>query len=167
MKSVLIALAFSVWGLLPAHAGAAVSTSGKVVETPTGFMMVLRQGDDVIAHLEALAREKNLRGASFSGIGFVKAEFGYWNRETKTFDPKKTFEGELASLNGSIAWEDGEPSIHAHGVVTGEDFLAHGGHILGMEVGTGSVELTILAHSQRFARKVDESIGAKVLEFAD
>jgi streptomycin 6-kinase len=62
-----------------------------------------------------------------------------------------------------IAWKDGKPALHVHGVVTDKNFTAYGGHILALEVGTGSVEITIVVHSQRLVREVDESTGAAVL----
>ncbi|AKT40972.1 PPC domain-containing DNA-binding protein [Chondromyces crocatus] len=139
--------------------------SSKYIRTPTGYLMVLRRGDDVLAHLERLAVLEQIPGASFSGFGFVNATFGFYDFARKTFDPRSFRDTELASMNGSIAWKDGVPVIHAHAVVTDRDFAAHGGHLLGLEVGTGSVEITILLHDQRLGRAVDPAIGANVMHF--
>ncbi|MFP9098597.1 PCC domain-containing protein [Flavobacterium sp. RHBU_24] len=70
---------------------------------------------------------------------------------------------ELASLTGSIAWQNGKPSIHAHGVVTGKDFTAHGGHILSGTVGTGSVEISVTVLDKKLERIKEEKLGANVL----
>ncbi len=134
------------------------------VKTPTGYLMVLRQGENVLRKLEEFAAKENPPSASFTGMGFVSVKFGFYNFKNKKFEPREFKAVELASLNGSVAWQDGKPSIHAHGVVAGKDFKAYGGHILDMEVGTGSAEITILVHDKKLERKIDETIGANVLQ---
>ncbi|WP_457299060.1 flavodoxin [Phyllobacterium sp. P5_D12] len=57
----------------------------------------------------------------------------------------------------------GKPSIHAHGVGCDHTFAAVGGHLLALEVGTGSLEITITAHSRKLERKLEANIGANVL----
>jgi len=64
---------------------------------------------------------------------------------------------------GSLAWQHDTPSIHIHGVVTGSDFTAHGGHMLNGVVSTGSVKITVLVHNEKFERIKDEVLGANVL----
>lgn len=135
----------------------------RYVPTPTGFLVVLRQGDNVFAHLERLADAEALPSASFTGLGFVHATFGFWDAQRQMFDPKTFRDVELGSMVGSIAWKEGKPSIHAHGVAAGRDFRAYGGHLLDLEVGTGSVEITVLRHDRRLARALDSCIGANVL----
>lgn len=147
---------------------AAESSSGGTAteryrRTPTGYLMVLRQGDDVFAQLEALAQREKIPGATFTGIGFVKARFGFFDKATKTYRPKDFPPLELASFAGSLAWKNGKPSVHAHGVVTGENYQAFGGHLLAAEVGTGSLEITLVLHDFRLERRKDEAIGADVL----
>ena len=41
------------------------------IKTSTGYLMVLRQGDDVFARLEELAEREWIPSASFVGIGFL------------------------------------------------------------------------------------------------
>jgi predicted DNA-binding protein with PD1-like motif len=137
----------------------------KYVATPTGYLMVLTDKDNVITALSALAEKENVPSATFFGIGFAGvATFGFYNFDDKVFVPKTYNNMELASLNGSIAWQNGKPSIHAHGTTTGADYLAWGGHILDLEVGTGSIEITILRHEKRLERKIDPTIQANVLQ---
>ena len=69
----------------------------------------------------------------------------------------------MAALQGSIAWKDGKPSVHMHGVGAGDDYNAVGGHILGLTVGRGSIEVTITLSGMRLTRVRDEMIGANVL----
>jgi len=69
----------------------------------------------------------------------------------------------MGSIVGSVAWKEGEPSIHAHGVAGDSNFNAYGGHLLDLEVGTGSMGITLFVHQKRLARGIDPCIGANVL----
>ncbi|MBD2701695.1 DNA-binding protein [Spirosoma sp. BT702] len=135
----------------------------KYIKTPTGYVMVLRQGDNVLTELEQLTLTEKIPSASLTGFGFVHPTFGFWNAKKKDYEPKAMRDMELASMTGSIAWKDGKPAMHVHGVVTGKDFKAFGGHILGLEVGTGSVEITITVHPNQLIRETDQATGAMVL----
>ena len=145
---------------VPAHAAPA---NPKYLRTPTGFLLVLRQGDDVLRELEELARRENIPSASLTGLGFGHPTFGFWNAQTKTYAPKAFRDLELASLTGSLAWKDGKPALHLHGVGADKDFRPVGGHLLALEVGTGSVELTIVVHDKKLNRAEDPRNGATVL----
>lgn len=147
----------------PARAEA--SEAKRWTKTPTGYLMVLRRGDNVIERLERLASEEKIPSASLAGIGFFReVTFGFYDFDKKAFDPKTFQEVEVAGMTGSIAWKDGKPSIHAHATVTGRDFQAVGGHILAAEVGTGSSEITVIVHETRLERKVDPELGVNVLD---
>ncbi|MGV3558893.1 PPC domain-containing DNA-binding protein [Larkinella arboricola] len=135
----------------------------RYINVPAGYLMVLRQGDDVFAHLEELARKEKIPSATFTGMGFVNAKFGYFNRETKQYDPREFEDVELASLSGSIAWQDQKPSLHVHGVVTDKNFQAFGGHLLAATVGTGSVEIMVTVHDKPLKRVMEQPLGANVL----
>jgi predicted DNA-binding protein with PD1-like motif len=139
------------------------TTHPKYIRTTNGFLMVLRPGDNVLHELEQLAVKEQIPSASFTGFGFVHPTFGFWNPAKKDYDPKAFRDTELASMTGSIAWKDGKPALHVHGVVTDKNFMAYGGHILALEVGTGSVEITLVVQPQKLVREVDESTGAAVL----
>ena len=143
---------------------AAQDLKGKYMKTPTGYLMVLRRGDNVLQSLEQLAQKEKIPSASFAGIGFMsEATFGFYDFARKQFDPKTFRNVEMANMTGSIAWKEGKPSIHAHGTVTDGTFNGAGGHLLGLTVGTGSCEVTIVLHPQRLERFVDPEIQANVL----
>ena len=135
----------------------------RYIKVPEGYLMVLLQGDDILKQLETFAIAEKIPSANFTGMGFVNMTFGFFDFSKKKFDPKEFRDMELASMNGTIAWQKGKPSIHAHGVVTDKSFQAFGGHILGGTVGTGSVEIMILVHDQALERKHEAYIGANVL----
>ena len=164
LASALFALATACASLAFSASAGAQDLTGKVTRTPTGYLMVLRNGDDVLAHLERLAVVEQIPSASIVGIGFMReATFGFYDFAKKVFNPKTFKEVELANLTGSIAWKEGKPSIHAHGIVTDGTFIGAGGHLLGLTVGTGSCEITVILHPQRLERFVDPAIGANVL----
>lgn len=137
----------------------------RYIKTPTGYLMVLRQGDDVLANIENLAKTENIPSASFTGIGFANdVTFGFYDFNTKKFNPKTFNKVEMGSLTGSIAWNEKGPSIHLHGVATDEKFNAYGGHILSLRVGTGSMEIYIIINDQKLERKMEQPLNANVLQ---
>lgn len=138
-------------------------TKKRYIKVPEGYLMVLLQGDNILKEIEAFAKAENIPSANFTGMGFVNMTFGFFDFKKRKFDPKEFKDMELASMNGTIAWQKGKVSVHAHGIVTDKNFNAFGGHILDGTVGTGSVEIMILVHDQTLERKHEDYIGANVL----
>lgn len=137
----------------------------RYTKTPTGFLMVLRENDDVLAQIENLAKTENIPSASFTGIGFAReATFGFYDFQAKKFNPKTFKKVEIGSLTGSIAWNEKGPSIHVHGVATDDKFEAYGGHLLSLHVGTGSMEIYITVHDKKLERKIEQPLNANVLQ---
>jgi len=135
------------------------------IKTNDGFLMVLREGDNVISAIENLCNEQQIPSGNFTGIGFAgEVTFGFFDYNTKKFNPKTFYKVEMGNLTGSIAWNDDKPSLHIHGIVTDETFNAYGGHILSLQVGTGSMEIYITINRERLERKLEQSLGANVLQ---
>lgn len=139
------------------------NTMKRYIKVPAGYLVVLRQGDSLLVELEKLAEAEKIPSASFTGMGFVNMTFGFFDFKTKKYTPKDFREVELASMHGTLAWQKGKVSIHAHGVVTDKNFQAYGGHILKGAVSTGSVEILVTRHDQMLERKFEEGLGANVL----
>ena len=135
----------------------------RYTKVEAGYLMVLRQGDNIIEEIEKLAEKENILSANFTGMGFVNMTFGFYDFKAKKFNPKEFKGVEMASMHGTIAWQDGKPSIHAHATVTDSTFSAFGGHILSGTVGTGSVEIFIIPHNKKFERIKEKALGANVL----
>ncbi len=140
------------------------NTMKRYTKVPNGYLMVLRQGDNVFEQLENFAKQENIPSASFTGMGFVDVTFGFFDFKTKQYDPKEFKGVELASMHGTIASKDGKPSIHSHGVGGDKSFRAYAGHILSATVSTGSLEIMLVIHDKQFQRKKDEALGGDVLE---
>lgn len=141
----------------------ATEATPRYTKTPTGYLMVLRMGDNAFKELTKLAIAEKIPSASITGIGFGNVKFGFWNKDKKDFDAKILNSVEMASITGSVAWKNGQPSIHMHGVAGDATFQAYGGHILDFEVTTGSMEITVIVHQRRLERGIDPCIGANVL----
>ena len=142
-----------------------MSEATRFIPIPGGFLMVLRQGDDVFARLGALMREEAIGSAAFSGFGFVKsATFGFFDFEAGDYRPKTMENLELTNLTGTLAWKAGEPAIHAHATAGDASFRTFGEHVLSLEVGRGSIEIVITVFPARLERAVDPDIGANVLQ---
>lgn len=143
---------------------AAQPVSKRYIKVPQGYLMVLQQGDDLFKELEKFAQTENIPSANFTAMGFAATiTFGFFNFETKKFEQQEFQKMEIAALQGTIGKKQSKYSIHAHGVVTGRDFKAYGGHILNAVVGTGSIEVMILVHDKIFERQFNPKIGADVL----
>jgi predicted DNA-binding protein with PD1-like motif len=127
--------------------------------------MVLRQGDDVFARLEALMRDEKIASASIRGFGFVRtARFGYFDFARGDYDPQEFTDLEITGLTGTLAWKDAKPAIHAYATGAGRDFTAVGGHVLDLVVGRGSFEMTVNVYDRQLERRFEEDIGANVLQ---
>jgi len=135
----------------------------RYIKVPAGYLMVLRQGDSILVELEKLAETEKIPSANFTGMGFVNITFGFFDFKTKKYNPKDFNGVELASMHGTLAWQKGKVSIHAHGVVTDKNFQAFGGHILKGAVSTGSVEILVTVHDRALERRFEEGLGANVL----
>lgn len=134
-------------------------------KTAEGFLLVLREGDDVIASIENLAKEQQIPSGNFTGIGFAgEVTFGFFDFNQKKYNPKTFNKVEMGSLTGSIAWSEGKPSLHIHGVATDDQFQAYGGHILALKVGTGSMEIYVSVNQEKLERKMEQPLGANVLQ---
>lgn len=139
----------------------------KYLRTATGFLMVLTEGDDLFAELSALAVAENLPSASLTGFGFAgSVTFGFYDFAKRDYDPGTFADREMTGIVGTLAWKEGKPSLHAHGVGGGKDFSVVGGHLLALTVGKGSLEITLTVHQQRLERKEEASIGANILRLA-
>lgn len=135
----------------------------RYTKTPSGYLMVLRQGDSILKEIEFLAEKENIPSASFTGMGFVNITFGFFDFNTKKYNPKEFNNMEMTGMQGTIAWQEGKVSVHAHGTVAGKDFKVYGGHILGGTVSTGSVEITLIVHDKKLERIKEKELGANVL----
>ncbi|MFZ1022680.1 MAG: DUF296 domain-containing protein [Thermoplasmata archaeon] len=128
-------------------------------------MLRLDDGQDLFDALRTLAEAEGLRAAVvISGIGMLKrATVGYWNGSE--YQPQELREPhELISMHGSIAENDGEPSVHVHVGLVGSDHRCVGGHLLQATIGVLAEVYLETFPGRVFGRPLNESFGLRMLD---
>jgi hypothetical protein len=95
------------------------------------LLIVLEPGDELHACVLEAAARHGVEGGCLSAIGAVdELELGYFRLPERVYD-RRVVRGQLevVAINGNLALKDGAPFLHAHGVFTGADFAAFGGHV--------------------------------------
>ena len=131
------------------------------------YIIKIEKGEEVVDTLSAFCQEEGISNAYFSGIGAAKdVSCGYYALEEKKYYFTEYPElVEVVSLTGNIALKEGKPFIHMHGVFTGRDNRAFGGHIERM---TAGIVLEVILHTLQTAieREYDEETGLALLDCA-
>lgn len=136
---------------------------------PGSFALVFDSDDEVTAGLLDFARQYNVEGAYFTGIGALRdVTLGYWRWETREYAPIRLAEQvEVLSLAGNVArGPDGAPKIHAHIVVGRADGSAHGGHLLEGRV-RPTLEVMLVETPRELRRSSDPATGLALLDLTD
>lgn len=97
------------------------------------FVVVLKPGEEAIEQLGDFAREHDIEAASFTAIGgFQGFRLGFFNLETRDFDPIPFHEHqvEILSLSGQINRLADGYNVHGHTVLGQRDGSTLGGHLL-------------------------------------
>jgi len=112
-----------------------------------------------------MTKEK-IDGGFFYGIGAVRnTTIGYRDDEEKAYVFHEIPETkELVSINGSLSWKDGEPSVHVHGTIADWDLNVRGGHIKEAEIAV-TAEIFIHLVDTRMDRQPDDETGLDLLNF--
>ncbi len=129
------------------------------------WVLVFATDDEVVGTLTAFAREHQLAGTSFTGIGaFSAAVLGYFAWERKEYEriPVKQ-QVEVLSLVGDVALADGDPKVHAPVVLGCRDGAAMGGHLLEASV-RPTLELTLVDAPHRLVRRHDPASGLALID---
>lgn len=123
--------------------------------------VVLETGEEVMETLAALADERDLDAAHFTGIGaFSEASMGFYDPETKDYQ-ELPVEGqvELLSLVGNITRAPGGRKIHTHATVCRPDGTVRGGHLLSARVRpTLELFVTVLPGELRRVEDADSGL---------
>jgi predicted DNA-binding protein with PD1-like motif len=128
-------------------------------------MLRLDDGQDLFETLsEFAAREQVRAGTVVFGIGmFRRATVGYWDG-TQYRPHELTVPHEVVALHGTIARQDGVPSLHLHAGLAGPDHHLVGGHLLHATVGMLQEVLIETFPDRTFGRPMVESFGLKMLD---
>lgn len=138
-----------------------------MVQRYDGRTWLLRfdKGELVVAELTRFVTEQQLPGGWLVGLGGAQwAELGFYQLEQKTYTWQRVDELlEAVSLHGNIAWTDGEPAVHMHGVFSKHDLQTVGGHVKEFSTG-GTCEVLIYPwQGEQLTRSHSDDIGLKLL----
>jgi hypothetical protein len=159
-----MAFAQTIPGASPAECEAGVIAAGgsevqrRYIETPTGYMMVLQMGDNVFEQLNIFVASEAILAASPTATGFGHATFGFWTL------PKKPLIRRRSTMSRWGALLDRQPERKASHPSTrtawqAKNSSAFGAHLLDLEVGTGSTEITLLIHAKAVATRYRHAYG--------
>ena len=129
------------------------------------YALVFETGDEVMSNLKAFARDHQLGGSHFTGIGaFQDVTLGYFVWVKKDYKRIPISEQvEVVSLVGDITQNDGsEPTVHAHVVLGKSDGTALGGHLLEAHV-RPTLELMLVESPRHLERKHDSESGLALI----
>lgn len=130
----------------------------------SGSFLIVPKGDEVMAALLAFAREHRLSSAWVQGVGgAASATIGFRDPVRKEYIWRTYDEPlEILSLQGNLAYVDGEPFWHLHGTFAGGDYAVFGGHVKKLLVSL-TCELFITPTPLSLIRVHDEDTGLKLI----
>lgn len=137
----------------------------KVHSSQQNTVLILERGEELMASLEAYAKDNALAGAWLqSGVGGAEGTtLSFYDLEKREYIDK-TFDEplEILSLQGNLAWVSDTPFWHVHGVFGTRDYQTIGGHVKELTIAlTGELSITSLGTT--FSRQYDETTGLKLL----
>lgn len=132
--------------------------------TDKGYIIRLVRGEKIVNTLTSFCEKENIHSGVFHGIGAVETpELGYYNLDTKEYKWQQIEKMlEIVSLTGNVALVENKPFIHAHVVVSDDEFIAYGGHLKEGTVGA-SCEIYLTDFGIDIKREFDEVTGLKLI----
>lgn len=128
------------------------------------IVLVLEQGEDIVEAVTDIARDKNGKFGTVSGIGACsEVELNFYNLETKTYEKKLIQEPlELTSLLGNISHIDDQPFAHLHATFGTNKYETYSGHLSKATV-SATAEIVISMTNLDINRKFNDEIGLNLL----
>ncbi len=126
-------------------------------------IVLFEKGDEPISLLAELAGTRGV-SSHFSMIGGCsEVVLGYYDIAkqdyyTKNFTAQNI---EIITVTGNIAWYEGKPMVHAHGVFGDEEYKTFGGHIMSMLISAVG-ETAIVWLPEKLEKKTDPASGLKL-----
>lgn len=137
----------------------------KRIDMPESTVLILERGEALQESLAAYVRESGVKSAWVSGIGgAMDVTLGFYDIQSQSYLWQEFDEPlEISSLSGNLALSEGEPFWHIHGVFSGRDYRAVGGHVKRMTVGL-TCELHVTPFSAQLHRdRHDDVTGLKLI----
>lgn len=130
------------------------------------YVIRLEKGELLVESLHKFVKERDIKGAWLMGLGAAEwAELGFYDLSAQAYNWQRFNEPlEVTSLQGNVAWKDGEPALHIHGTLSKADFTAIGGHVKELSVGgTCEIFLHLLDNDELLTRSLDGKTGLSLL----
>lgn len=138
-----------------------------VVDGPQRTLVaVFDTGDEVLAGLDAIARQEGLSAAAVTAIGAVQsATLGWYDLDAQEYVPIEVQEqAEVLSVVGDVArGPDGDPAVHVHAVLGLRDGSTRGGHLLHAVV-RPTLEVVLTETPARLAKTYRPEVGLALID---
>ncbi|MBQ6594699.1 MAG: DNA-binding protein [Clostridia bacterium] len=119
------------------------------------WVIRMDRGEEIVSSLTEFCRRERVTLGAVEALGAADhAVVGLYDVEKRQFH-KNTFDGpmEITSVLGNISVKDGEPYLHLHINLCGEDLRVFGGHL---------IECRISATCEMFVRRLDGVVERKL-----
>ncbi len=129
------------------------------------YIIRLEKGEEIIETIKSFCKDKDIKLGIVDGIGAVDyLSIGYFDPKNKEYHSKEFKEPlEILSLGGNISTMDEDIVLHIHITVSGENYMAFGGH-LNSAIVSGTCEVTIEVIDGEIERKFNETVGLNLLQ---
>ncbi|MDA1337451.1 MAG: DNA-binding protein [bacterium] len=135
-----------------------------ILQDNNTYIISIQRGEEIMEEVKNFCIEHKIVSASFSAIGAInEAELAFYDLEVKKYITTTIKEDmELASLLGNVSYMDGNYVVHNHGVFSGRDFIAKGGHVAKAMV-SGACEVTLQKIEGSIERAYDNETGLNLM----
>lgn len=129
------------------------------------YLVRLQKGETLVSALNELAQKEQLKSAWLQGMGAAQTVvLGYYDLPNQKYLWHEIDElAEITSLSGNLAWVDGEPYWHMHGVFGGKDYQSRSGHVKDLTAGA-TVEIFVHPFRKQLTRSHDDETGLNLLD---
>lgn len=130
--------------------------------TQTMFMVRVDRGEEVVAALREFARGEKVECAAVSGLGALRdTRLAFFDAATREYH-ERLFEPvlELVNFTGNLGLLEGEPFLHAHVILSDEEYRCYGGHLVSAVIGVTG-EFAVSVGVAPIVRRFNPELGIK------
>jgi predicted DNA-binding protein with PD1-like motif len=130
-------------------------------------ILVLDRGEEFLSAIGALVKERD-KSCTFSMIGGASSvDLAFFDMIKKEYTTQTFLHGfsqniEIVNVTGNVAWFEGSPLVHAHGIFSNEEYKTFGGHIIKIDISI-TAETVIEWLPEKLMRKFDQELCLKLL----
>lgn len=129
------------------------------------FVVSIEKGEEIVAALQELCIEQDIKLGVISGIGAVnRFKIGLFETVLKQYHAREfSGEYEITALNGNVSTMDNITYIHLHINVSDREFNTFGGH-LNSAIVSAACEVVIHRIDGVVDREFNEEIGLNLIK---